>query len=129
MTGERRMQAVWLVVTVVCLAASILAKPKPEEPPVPCVEPFVGVWKLQDKRGAISGWLTVTPGGARRHHAPDVPCEMTAASAELRLAWRDGFRDVLRLNLDGTFTLLALEPWGEDWEGEPRFTLAATRKP
>jgi predicted Zn finger-like uncharacterized protein len=93
--------------------------------------PFVGRWKLVNDKGVVSSYLTVTPTGAKRDHAPDHPGTWEVVGKEARLTWSDGFRDILRMEDGGKMTFLGLgRVTGAQtirWDGPPTLRLQAVR--
>jgi hypothetical protein len=106
------------------------------DPPYFGTNPFEGRWKLVNEKGVVSSFLTVTksrgPNGildfeAKRDHVPNSVCKLDIVGNEARLAWSDGFKDVLRSE-GGRITFLGLGSGKTTgWDSPPQIRLHAVR--
>jgi hypothetical protein len=90
------------------------------------VSAFVGRWKIVNDKGVVAMYVTVSSSfTAKRDHAPDSPGKWEVVGADARIAWEDGFRDVMRLE-DGKIALLVLGK-ASSWDVQAMHRLQAVR--
>ncbi len=92
-----------------------------EAPPHPAA--FIGRWELVNDKGAVEMYLTVTKSGAKKKHAPKSPGTWVVVGKEARFIWEDGSRDIMRLEDDGSMTLLQLGKNARRWDARPKSRL------
>jgi hypothetical protein len=94
-------------------------KPQPQ-PTTPQPAAYIGRWKLINEKGAIEMYLTVTESGAKKDHAPNFPGTWKVEGKDLRITWKDGFWDILRLGADSSMVFLKFGKNSKRWDGRPK---------
>ncbi len=90
---------------------------------------FLGRWKFVNEKGVVSSYMTITKTGALRDHAPNFPGTWKIVGNEMRLTWKDGFQNILRLGSDGKMTYYGMKKGDTDWQSSPNFILHGQRIP
>jgi ribosomal protein S25 len=87
----------------------------------------MGRWELVNAKGAVEMRLDVTESGAKKDHAPDSPGTCEIAGPEMRITWEDAFRDILRIEDNGTMSFLQFGKNKRRWDARHKRRLNAKR--
>jgi hypothetical protein len=82
---------------------------------------------MVNDKGDVEMYLTMTESGAKKDHAPNSPGRWEIVGNDARITWEDGFRDILRLEADGTMSFLQLGKNKRPWDASPKSVLNAKR--